>query len=307
MKRVMPSGKKTENNVEHLLITPEKKAEKKRARFLEILSIGIIIAIYEITAHIIVRYVEFGESIMPTIEMIISRSLPNLSIFYGMGGLGVGKFGLEPSYPYALIVILYHTGRTFIRIIGGFIIGIIVGVFGGLLVKASGALRSFITIPMQIVRIIPLMALITLFIAWFGDSEIGYILYIGFGVAVALFINTQNAVDNISPVYQKFARTLGANRFQLFRTVILPAIIPELLGGIKMIVGQAWALSMAAEFISSQNGLGRLVVLARQRFDTGIIIIVLILYVFYTMLFLRLLYWIGDYITRWLPRMEKRR
>jgi sulfonate transport system permease protein len=145
------------------------------------------------------------------------------------------------------------------------------------------------------------MALIPLFIAWFGGREIGFIMFIGYGVFSALFVNTINAVDNVPPIYQKFALSLGASKARLFRDVIFPGIIPELLGGLKVIVGQAWALSLAAEFLASQNGLGRIIILARQRLDTGQIIIVLLLYMVYAILFLKFLQWIGDSITRWKP------
>ena len=274
-------------------------------RRLAIAGVAAVVIMWEVVAHVLLRFTPYATSIVPSLESIFLRSFPGLSIFYGMGGLGVGKYGAEPSYSLTLLVIAYHSLRTLVRIVGGFVLGGILGIGLGLLVKASREVSSFFSWQLQLIRIIPQMALIPLFIIWFGGTEIGFIVFIGYGVFSALFVNTINAVDNVSPIYQKFAMTLGATKFQMFKDVILPAIIPELTGGLKVIVGQAWALSLAAEFLASQNGLGRIIILARQRLDTGQIIIVLLLYMAYTILFLKLVYAIGGYATRWKPAMEK--
>lgn len=73
-----------------------------------------------------------------------------------------------------------------------------------------------------------------------------------------------------------------------------------------MIVGQAWALSLASEFLASQNGLGRIIILARQRLDTGQIIIVLILYMAFSLIMVKGLALLGDYLTRWKPVWERK-
>ena len=273
---------------------------------LSIAGILTFLVVWEVTAHVLVRFTPFSTSILPSFEYIIGTSLRNLSTFYGMGGLGIGKYGAEPSYALALLVILYHTARTFIRIIFGFLVGTVAGIGLGLVVKASREVSSFSSWQLQLIRIVPQMALIPLFIAWFGGSELGFVMFIGYGVFSALFVNTINAVNNVPPVYQKFALTLGASKARLYRDVIIPGIIPELLGGLKVIVGQAWALSLAAEFLASQNGLGRIIILARQRLDTGQIIIILLLYMLYAILFLKFLNWMGKSITRWKPTTESK-
>lgn len=279
--------------------------EKRRYKRLKYSSIFVIIIVWEVFAHILKLITPHAVLLWPTFEDIFLISLPYLAVFYGMGGLATGTYGQGPSYPFALIVIGYHTYVTFIRIIAGFLIGGFLGIGLGLLVKANKKICAFIELPFLFIRIVPLMALIPLFIVWFGSREIGFMIYIGFAVSVVLYINTINAVDNVRPIYQKFALTLGATRGQLFRTVIVPAVIPELLGGFKMIVGQAWALSLASEFLNAQNGLGRLIVLARLRLNTGVIIIVLLLYLVYSLSFLKVLTSIGNYVTRWMPRMER--
>jgi ABC-type nitrate/sulfonate/bicarbonate transport system permease component len=264
-----------------------------------------VLVVWEIAAHLLLLATPFASSILPTFESIVGKSLRELSIFYGMGGLGNGKYGAEPGYGLTLVVIAYHSLRTLFRIVCGFLLGGVLGIGLGLVVKASREASSLVSWQIQIIRIVPQMALVPLFIIWFGGTELGFIMFIGYGVFSALFVNTISAVDNVSPIYQKFALTLGASRARMFVDVVLPGIIPELLGGIKVIVGQAWALSLAAEFLASQNGLGRIIILARQRLDTGQIIIVLLLYMAYTLLFLRIVYWFGNRMTRWKQVLEK--
>ena len=280
-------------------------SEKRKARILRISSIFFVIIIWEVFAHILKLYNPNAALIWPTFEYIFLVSFPYTAVFYGAGGLGTGTYGQEPSYSVAFVVIAYHSALSFIRIILGFLLGAVLGIGMGLLVKGNRKIYAFFETPFRLIRIVPLMALIPLFIVWFGTKEISFIIYIAFAVMVVLYLNTINAVDNVQPVHQRFAKTLGATQGQLFRTVIIPASIPELLGGLKMIVGQAWALSLAAEFLNAQNGLGRLVALARLRLNTGLILIVLMLYLLYSLFFLKILTSIGNYITRWVPRIER--
>lgn len=287
------------------MIAKRKKIDLQRIYY-AVTSVVIIVVIWEFFAGYYARTYENGEYLFPSIISIFKKSLLDLSAFFGMGGLGAGQYGLKASYGLSMKVIGYHTGKTLVRLVGGFSIGILLGIAMGILYKANKYYRAFTSIPSKIISIIPQMALITLFLAWFGDSEIGYMAFIAFGVFVAVYINTINAIENLPSIYYKYAKTLGAGGARYYITVVLPAIIPELTGCLKMIVGQAWALSMASEFISSQNGLGRLIVLARQRMDTGIILIVLFLYIIYTLITLQVLYWLCNRITRWMPKIDSK-
>jgi ABC-type nitrate/sulfonate/bicarbonate transport system permease component len=84
------------------------------------------------------------------------------------------------------------------------------------------------------------LALISLFLVWFGGAPIGIYLYIIFSIAMMMVVATVNAIQNVHPIYIQFAQTLGASRGKVFRTVVLPAIMPELFGGIRVAVGIAW-------------------------------------------------------------------
>jgi sulfonate transport system permease protein len=105
-------------------------------------------------------------------------------------------------------------------------------------------------------------------------------LFVAYGVAVIFFTGTVNAVRNVSPVYVQYARTLGASRLRVYRTIILPAIFPELRSTILLSIGVAWTAVVGAEFLGAQTGLGQIIVYAKyfgyvdRMFLVGLILLV---------------------------------
>ena len=129
-------------------------------------------------------------------------------------------------------------------------------------------------------RTFPLLALIPLFQLWFGLTFLGMMLFVAYGVAVIFFTGTVNAVNNVSPVYRQNARTLGASRLRMYRTVILPVMFPELRSSILLSIGVAWTAVVGAEFLGAQTGLGQIIVYAKyfgyvdRMFLVGLILLV---------------------------------
>src|SRR5262249_40254826 len=127
------------------------------------------------------------------------------------------------------------------------------------------------------IRPVPVFALIPLFVLWFGIGRMPQIVLIALGTSVILGVTTIEAVRNIAPVYVRAALTLGASRAQIYRTVLVPSIIPHLMGAIRVAAAASWGLDVAAEFIGAQNGLGYLMIVQETYLNTaGIMVIVLI-------------------------------
>jgi ABC-type nitrate/sulfonate/bicarbonate transport system permease component len=114
-------------------------------------------------------------------------------------------------------------------------------------------------------------------------------------------INTIEAIRNVPPVYFQYARTLGASRLQAYRTVILPAMLPELIGGIRVVLGLSWAIVLAAEYLASQSGLGRILIMAEKWLYTGRMIVIIFLIIAYSLLLNWLFLKVAKHITRWMP------
>jgi sulfonate transport system permease protein len=147
-----------------------------------------------------------------------------------------------------------------------------------------------------------LLALLPLFLAWFGGRETGAVAFIAYAVFTMMFISTLEAVRNVDPVVQDYARTLGASRARVYGTVVMPAIVPELTGGVRVVLGLAWAILLAAEFLASQNGVGHILILAQQYAYTDRMILIVLLIMLYTYLLDRAFSAFANRVTRWAPR-----
>lgn len=243
---------------------------------------------------------ETAHTVLPTIEYVFRVSLPELSSF-DQSGTGYG----ETSYLGAFLVLGKHSLITAARVIVGTSLGMLLGVFLGILMAWSPIVKKYLQPIVSFIRPIPLLALVPLFILWFGGKEAGNILYIVFGISVMVVVNTLNAIRNIPPHYPLFAETLGATRGQVFKTVIFPAIIPELIGGIKVALGMAWAITLGAEMLAAQQGLGRILILSQYFMYTGRMIIVVILFMLYSFILNIVTTRVGEDVIRWKPKLKE--
>lgn len=231
-----------------------------------------------------------ASTIMPAPFDVFTESLKDMASF---------KYGGEITYGNAFLVIARHSLITVSRLLGGITIGIAMGIVVGILLGMNKYLNRLFALPILIIRSIPPLALLPIFVIWFGGREIGNLVYIALIVFGIIVINTIVAIGNVNPIYTDYAMTLGADKKRTFRTVILPSIIPELSGGIKVVIGVSWAVTLAAEYLGAQSGLGRLMILSEKFLFTGNMVIIIILFMLYS-LFLNWIFGkIVNFITRW--------
>ena len=152
----------------------------------------------------------------------------------------------------------------------GFGIGVAFGTISGLAMAYSKAVRDFLGTVFDFTRPVPVFALIPLFILWFGIGRAPQIALIALGTSVVLGVTTVEAIRNVPSIYIRAALTLGADRKRIYTTVIVPYIVPHLIGAIRVAAAASWGLDVAAEFMGSQAGLGYLIMTA------GIVILVVI-------------------------------
>src|SRR4029077_21139720 len=96
----------------------------------------------------------------------------------------------------------------------------------------------------------------------------GQVLFVAYGVGVIVFAGVVNAVRNVPQIFIDNARALGASRPQLYRTVVLPAILPAMRSVVLLGLGAGWGAVLAAEYLGAQSGLGYIIVL-RAAVRTG--------------------------------------
>lgn len=152
------------------------------------------------------------------------------------------------------------------RVVLGFLVGAGLALPLGLFMGASDTVYRYVNPLMQVLRPIPPIAYIPLSILWFGLGNPPAIFLIAIGAFFPVLMNTIAGVRQVDGIYIRAARSLGANRWTIFRRVILPAATPYILSGARIGIGTAFIVVIVAEMIAVNNGLGFRILEAREYF-----------------------------------------
>lgn len=196
-------------------------------------------------------------------------------------------------------------GVSLVTIGLGVLIGASSGILVGLLLGYSRTVRSLFEFSLDTLRPIPVFALIPLFTLWFGIGRAPQTALVSVGVFLILSFTTIEAVRNVPRIYVRAALTCGASRVDVYRTVVLPAIVPELVIGIRYGVIAAWGLDVAAEFSGSQEGLGYFMIVRGQYLDTAGITLAVGIYCAMAIVVDRALRAAGRRLQVWNPRVSE--
>lgn len=154
---------------------------------------------------------------------------------------------------------------TLYRVIIGFTVGTILGAVAGIAMSWNKIIRWIMDPIVEFLRPLPAIALIPLFILWIGLGESSRLPVIIFASFVVVVVSTREAIKNVPNVYINAAKTLGAsNKGLIFKTIIIPAITPGIIGGIKIAAAASFDLAAAAEFIGAQRGIGYIIINAKK-------------------------------------------
>ncbi|WP_052056473.1 ABC transporter permease [Rhodococcoides fascians] len=164
------------------------------------------------------------------------------------------------------------------RVVQGLVLGGLIGVALGALVGLSKLAEATVDPPLQMLRALPHLGLIPLFILWFGIGETPKILLVALGVAFPLYLNTFSAIRQIDRDFLDTAVVLGFSWRQRFTTIILPSIAPQLLVGLRQSLAIAWLSLIVAEQINAESGLGYIINNARDFLRVDTIIFGLVVY-----------------------------
>ena len=145
------------------------------------------------------------------------------------------------------------------RILIGFAIGVAAGVPLGAAMSASRVARHLVDPVIEVLRPLPPLAFIPLFIIWFGIGELPKEVLIVIGVTPIMAITTVAALDEVPEDLLLCARTLGASRLYTMLHVQIRAALPGILTGMRICMAGAWTSIVAAELIAATSGLGYLI------------------------------------------------
>ena len=168
------------------------------------------------------------------------------------------------------------------RVTWGFLLALFLAVPLGMVTGWNARVDMALNPLLQIFRPISPLAWIPIAILWFGVGDTSAIFLIFLGCFFPLLLTTVNAVKGVAKVHVDAARNFGLSGWLLYSRLLLPAILPQLLVGMRITLGIAWLVVVAAEMIAVNSGLGFLIVDARNagnRYDlviAGMVIIGLI-------------------------------
>lgn len=172
-------------------------------------------------------------------------------------------------------VIFYSLGRGIL----GYVIAVGIGIVLGLLLHRNEWLRKNMKPFILGLQTLPSVCWVPFSILWFGLTTEAILFVVIMGACFSVAISVDNAIRNVPPIYIKAARTLGANRKQLYRQVILPACLPEFMSGLKQGWSFAWRALMSGEVMTTSIGLGQTLIMGRDLSDINQVMLVMILIV----------------------------
>jgi NitT/TauT family transport system permease protein len=165
------------------------------------------------------------------------------------------------------------------RVTWGFLLAVVIAIPLGLTIgwyrRAEMALNPLV----QVFRPISPLAWIPIAILWFGVGDLAAIFLIFVGCFFPLLLTAMSAVRNVPTVYVNVGRNFGLSTGDFIYRVLYPAVVPQLITGLRITLGIAWLVVVAAEMIAVNSGLGFLIIDARNagnRYDlvvAGMVII----------------------------------
>jgi len=172
-----------------------------------------------------------------------------------------------------------HIGSSLARVAAGFLLAALVALPLGLWIGRVDAAYVTLNPVFQMLRPISPIAWIPVAILWFGVGDLSPVFLIFIASVFPMILQTAAGVHTIERRYLRAAENFGATRARMFRQVIVPAVLPEIIVGMRVSLGVAWLVVVAAEMIALRSGLGYLIMDSRNagnRYDLVIASMIII-------------------------------
>jgi sulfonate transport system permease protein len=180
------------------------------------------------------------------------------------------------------------------RVALGLLLGVSTGLVLGVLAGLSRLGEHLIDAPVHMLRTMPALALVPLFVLWFGIGETPKVLLVALATTFPIYLNTYAGIRNIGQRLIEAGTVAGLRRGGLVRDVILPGALPSVMVGLRYSLGIAWLVLVAAEQINATAGIGYLMTNAEEFLQTDVIFVGLVVFSIlglFSDLIVRLLEW----------------
>lgn len=174
--------------------------------------------------------------------------------------------------------LIYNLWVSLQRVLAGLALGVSLGAVLALVAGLSRLGELAIDPPMHIFRTLPVLALVPLFILWFGIGELPKVLMIAMGTLFPVYLNLFAGIRGVDVKLIEAGRTLGLDRTGLIAHVVLPGALPAFLTGLRYSLAIAWLILVVVEQINATEGLGYMVNNARDFMQMDVIVVCLMVY-----------------------------
>jgi NitT/TauT family transport system permease protein len=161
-------------------------------------------------------------------------------------------------------LLLKYAVASLFRVTWGFLAAAVLAIPLGLMLGWYKRGEKALNPLLQVFRPISPLAWIPISILWFGVGDLAAVFLIFLASFLPLTMTAMNAVRNISAVHLNAGRNFGLSQRQIVLKVIYPAVMPQLIVGLRITLGIAWLVVVAAEMIAVNSGLGFLIIDARN-------------------------------------------
>jgi sulfonate transport system permease protein len=182
----------------------------------------------------------------------------------------------------------------------GLTVGIVTGVLGGFLRTGEYVFNGVA----QILNTVPLLAVLPLFVVWFGIDELTKVLLVAFGAGVPMYLNLFAAIRGVDQRLIEMARTTGAGSWRVVTRVLVPGALPGFLVGLRFSLAYSILGLVAAETVNADEGLGFLITQAQTYLQTNKVFVGLVIYSILGLLADQFVRTLERVLLRWRPSYE---
>jgi ABC-type nitrate/sulfonate/bicarbonate transport system permease component len=230
-------------------------------------------------AGIDVEVEELNPSVQSPSRIWIVRAISIVAVFSAWEVLGRQVNPLFMSYPTAIAkagMTLVVSGELFaalksslMTLLIGFVTASAIGVVAGLLIGRYRYVNAATDWIVNALYATPLIAVIPLVILWFGLGDTAKLFIVTVLAVFPVLINTASGVRNVPSTLIDVGAAFDANERQIFMKIILPAVLPYIMTGLRLAIGRAIIGMVAAEFFTAITGLGAMIVKYGNQYDTA--------------------------------------
>ncbi|MCG8632701.1 MAG: ABC transporter permease [Desulfobacterales bacterium] len=173
--------------------------------------------------------------------------------------------------------LIAHTLASTRRVMVGFLLSSLVAIPVGIFIGSSQFLKAVFDPFISLLRPLPSMSWIPLSLLWLGITETQKYSIVFMGSFAPSLMYIIEATKSIDPLLIRAARNLGASNVDVMKEVILPGALPQIIAGLKVMLGIAWTCIISAELVAAKEGLGFMIMNGKEYFQTDTVLLGMVL------------------------------